>query len=412
MRIGGRITCVAGGVLVAAAWIAGVAGIPESYWPVAEVLPELLAVILIVLAWRFRRSRLAIAAVLIALAGHFLRQDAAASVDGTPTALLKALAFLVPANLAVLVVFRDQALQRPLPLIHLAVVAIQPWFAAYLAAVADGSPTADAVDGWSRLLGSPQAALLAYLVAAVFTVMAFALRRGTFEVAMLWVLVASALAILSARGPQHSSLLMAAAQLALLFALVEDSYRLAYHDQLTGLPGRRALDETLGQLDGNYVLAMVDVDHFKKFNDRFGHDVGDQALRMVGDELARVGDGGRSFRYGGEEFTVVLAGRRPAQTWDTLDGLRESIAARSFSIRSPKRPRKKPDAPKKPSKPPERVHLTVSIGAAGPSPRRTETSEVLKAADGALYKAKRRGRNRVVIEGVRAKPKKNVKRKT
>jgi diguanylate cyclase (GGDEF)-like protein len=259
-------------------------------------------------------------------------------------------------------------------------------------------------DGWTRLLGSPQSALLAFLVAAAFTVLAFALRRGTFEVAMLWVLVASALAILSAREPQYTALLMAAAQLAMLFALVEDSYRLAYHDQLTGLPGRRALDETLGRLEGDYVLAMVDVDHFKKFNDRFGHDVGDQALRMVGDELAGVGDGGRAFRYGGEEFSVVFTGRKPAQTWDTLDALRSSIAARSFAIRSPKRPRKKPEKPTKPTKSPVKVNLTVSIGAAGPSPRRTQPDEVLKAADGALYKAKRRGRNRLVIEGVRAKP--------
>jgi diguanylate cyclase (GGDEF)-like protein len=260
-------------------------------------------------------------------------------------------------------------------------------------------------DGWSRLFGSPEAAMLAFLVAAVFALVAFALRRGTFEIAMLWVLAASALAILSSREPQYTALLMASAQLAMLFALVEDSYRLAYHDQLTGLPGRRALDESLSRLEGDYVLAMVDVDHFKKFNDRYGHDVGDQALRMVGDELARVGDGGRAFRYGGEEFSVVFTGRQAAQTWDTLDVLRSSIAARSFAIRSPKRPRRKPENPTKPSKPPEKVQLTVSIGAAGPGPRRTEPDEVLKAADGALYTAKRRGRNRVVIEGVRAKRK-------
>jgi len=365
MRIGGRITFIAGGLLVAAAWIAGATGLPEAYWPVAEVLAELLAVILIVLAWRFRRSRLAIAAVLIALSSYLLRQPGMAEVAGEPSANLKLLALLLPVNLAVLVLLRDHPLQ----------------------------------------LGSPQAALLAFLIAVVFTILAFALRRGTFEVAMLWVLAASALAVLSARGPQSTSLLMASAQLVLLFALVEDSYRLAYHDQLTGLPGRRALDETLGRLEGDYVLAMIDVDHFKRFNDRFGHDVGDQALRMVGDELANVGHGGRAYRYGGEEFSVVFTDRSPATTWDTLDRLRASIADRSFAIRSPKRPRKKPEKPTKSTGVPEKVILTVSIGAAGPNPRRSEPGEVLKAADAALYKAKRRGRNRVVIEGVRAKPK-------
>jgi len=405
MRIGGRITFIAGGLLVAAAWIAGATGLPEAYWPVAEVLAELLAVILIVLAWRFRRSRLAIAAVLIALSSFLLRQPGMAEVAGEPSANLKLLALLLPVNLAVLVLLRDHPLQRPAPLIHLAVVLVQPWFAWFLIRAATRPETSGEAAGWARLLGSPQAALLAFLIAVVFTILAFALRRGTFEVAMLWVLAASALAILSARGPQSTSLLMASAQLVLLFALVEDSYRLAYHDQLTGLPGRRALDETLGRLEGDYVLAMIDVDHFKRFNDRFGHDVGDQALRMVGDELANVGHGGRAYRYGGEEFSVVFTDRSPATTWDTLDRLRASIADRSFAIRSPKRPRKKPEKPTKSTGVPEKVILTVSIGAAGPNPRRSEPGEVLKAADAALYKAKRRGRNRVVIEGVRAKPK-------
>lgn len=390
---------------MAAAWIAGATGLPEAYWPVAEVLPELLALILIILAWRFRRSRLAVAAILIAVSSFLLRQPALTDVANNSSTYLKAMALLLPLNLGILILFRDQPLQRPVPLIHLALVLLQPWFTFYLVAAASRPESAGDGTAWGSVIGSPQAALLAFLIAAVFTVLAFAFRRGTFEIAMLWVLAASALAILSARGPQSTSLLMAAAQLAMLFAVVEDSYRLAYHDQLTGLPGRRALDEALGQLDGDYVLAMVDVDHFKKFNDRFGHDVGDQALRMVGDELARVGDGGRSYRYGGEEFSVIFTGRKPAQTWDTLDQLRDSIAGRSFSIRSPKRPRKKPEKPSRPVKPPEKVNLTVSIGAAGPTPRRTEPDEVLKAADGGLYKAKRRGRNRVVIEGVRAKPK-------
>jgi diguanylate cyclase (GGDEF)-like protein len=253
-------------------------------------------------------------------------------------------------------------------------------------------------------LGSTHSALLAFLMAVVFTVLAFVLRRGTFEVAMLWVLAACALAVLSHRNPHGDALLCAAAQLTLLFAVIEDSYRLAYHDQLTGLPGRRALDESLSRLDGDYVVAMVDVDHFKKFNDRYGHDVGDQALRMVADELAAVTAGGRAFRYGGEEFAVLFNGRSPTDTRDALESLRHSIAERSFSIRSPKRPRKKPDKPVASSTPAERVTLTVSIGAAGPGTRHPGPDDVLRAADAALYRAKRRGRNRVVIEGVRAAP--------
>ena len=406
MRGSGRITFIAGGLLVAAAWIAGTAGLPEAYWPVVEVLPELLAVLLLVAAFRFRRSRLAMAAIIVAVTNILLREVLVTGETAVVHNGLALLSIAVPINLGILALLRDHPLQRPGPLLHIGAILVQPWFAAAFLRALERDPVSGSNDGWLVLLRSPHAALLAFLIAVVFTILAFVFRRGTFEVALLWVLVASALALLSHRSPHSMALLMAAGQLALLFSLVEDSYRLAYHDQLTGLPGRRALDETLARLEGDYVLAMVDVDHFKRFNDRFGHDVGDQALRMVADELALVGNGGRSFRYGGEEFSLVFSGCTPDQMWDTLDAIRERISERSFAIRSPKRPAKKPEQAVKPAGPTKSVKLTVSIGAAGPSNRATEPEEVLKAADGALYKAKRRGRNRVVIEGVRAKPRK------
>ena len=64
-------------------------------------------------------------------------------------------------------------------------------------------------------------------------------------------------------------------------AVVQDSHRLAFYDELTGLPGRRALNERLESLDGGFTLAMVDIDRFKAFNDTWGHEVGDQVLKLV-----------------------------------------------------------------------------------------------------------------------------------
>jgi diguanylate cyclase (GGDEF)-like protein len=137
------------------------------------------------------------------------------------------------------------------------------------------------------------------------------------------------------------------------------------------------------------------VDHFKRFNDRYGHDAGDQALRMVAAELARVGKGGKAYRYGGEEFSVVFNGRSADEANAALEQVRSSIESKRFAIRAPDRPKRKPKQPQSASTE-KLVTLTVSMGVAFPSSRRPTPAEVLKAADQALYKAKRGGRNRIV----------------
>src|SRR3546814_5904189 len=71
-------------------------------------------------------------------------------------------------------------------------------------------------------------------------------------------------------------------------AVAHEAYQMAFRDELTGLPGRRALNERMQRLGRNYVLAMSDVDHFKKFNDTHGHDVGDQVLRLVASKLSKI----------------------------------------------------------------------------------------------------------------------------
>jgi GGDEF domain-containing protein len=379
----GIFTFVAGSLLVLLSWAVAGIELPEAYRSLTGVLAEPLALLMVALAWRFRRSRLAIAAVLIALANVLVRGPLDLSAGGFGSPGHAALALLFPINLAVIVLSRDHPLPRGRPLIHLAAVLLQPWLvAASLQLGGRIQWPGGLAPGWMLLISAPQAALLAALIAGVFAALAFAARRGTFEVAVPWVLAAGALALIGDGDVHRATVMFAGAQLVLLFALVEDSYRLAYHDQLTGLAGRRALDESMKLLEGDYTIAMADIDHFKRFNDRYGHEVGDQALRMVADQIERV----------------------------QLEQLRAVVEERGFSVRSPKRPRKKPEQPVKSSTPVEQVTLTISVGAAGPSLQNPDPESVLRAADAALYRAKRRGRNRLVVEGVRAKPRSTHRR--
>jgi diguanylate cyclase (GGDEF)-like protein len=150
------------------------------------------------------------------------------------------------------------------------------------------------------------------------------------------------------------------------------------------------------QVGSRYAVAMVDVDHFKRFNDLFGHEVGDQALRMVAAKLSRVEGGGRAFRYGGEEFVVLFARTAAAEAVPHMEAVRRSISASCFVLRGPGRPRRKPTTPKPPTGPRVAVSLSISIGIAEPDGKRSP-QQVLKAADKALYRAKSAGRNRLMF---------------
>ena len=184
-------------------------------------------------------------------------------------------------------------------------------------------------------------------------------------------------------------------------AVAHEAYQMAFRDELTGLPGRRALNERLQRLGRNYVLAMSDVDHFKKFNDTHGHDVGDQVLRLVASKLSKVGGGGRAYRYGGEEFALVFAGKTLDECMPHLDELRESIASYNIQLRN-QESRPQDDQQGRQRRAGTRassVSVTVSIGVAERMPEQRTAEEVLKAADKALYSAKSAGRNCVIAYG-------------
>ncbi|KGM53391.1 hypothetical protein N800_07645 [Lysobacter daejeonensis GH1-9] len=171
------------------------------------------------------------------------------------------------------------------------------------------------------------------------------------------------------------------------FAL-EDANRqlteLATEDPLTGIANRRVLETGLRRewnrcvANGQPLSAlMIDVDHFKKFNDDHGHLEGDHTLRQVAELLHAHHDEERELlaRYGGEEFSLLLPGVDVEQARQRAEALRATVAASPLGV-------------------------TVSVGVAGFVPtRNAERDGLLRRADGALYRAKRGGRNRVEVDG-------------
>ncbi|WP_308366543.1 MULTISPECIES: GGDEF domain-containing protein [unclassified Microbulbifer] len=201
-------------------------------------------------------------------------------------------------------------------------------------------------------------------------------------------------------GAEEGTLVLVAVSAGLLLTLLalRSAYELAFRDELTGIPSRRAYSRYLLTLGRRYSIAVVDIDHFKKLNDRYGHQVGDQALRMVAGQIDRYG-GGRAFRYGGEEFVVVLRGGDNERASRSLERMREKIADYPLRLRGASRPRKGDSRAlsKRGQGGGKVIKTTVSVGLASSSREMRSPEDVLGAADRALYRAKRGGRNRVCV---------------
>jgi diguanylate cyclase (GGDEF)-like protein len=242
-------------------------------------------------------------------------------------------------------------------------------------------------------------AQLSFAVAALTLLTLIALRRTKVEQGLLWALVAVFLGVQSSANAETLLLYAGTAGLMLVFAVLEHGYDIAYRDELTGLLGRRAFTSAMEQLGRTYAFAMCDVDHFKRFNDTYGHDVGDDVLKMVAAKLSHVEGGGRVFRYGGEEFLVVFRGRTAIEATPFMEAVRKAIAETDFVLRREDRPARKPRRVSKTAQGEHQaVTVTISIGIADKSVRHSTPDLVLDAADAALYAAKAAGRNCIRLD--------------
>ena len=163
--------------------------------------------------------------------------------------------------------------------------------------------------------------------------------------------------------------------------------RLARHDSLSGLANRRGFDAKLeeewresARTNAPLALVMVDIDHFKMYNDHYGHLAGDACLRAVGEALAQTTEAAIVARYGGEEFALLFARTEMNRALDLAEGLRRAIEMLALPH---------------PAAPSGRV--TISVGVAALRAANGQSAQTLiEAADAALYGAKHRGRNAVV----------------
>jgi len=387
-------------------------------FPYLRFVPHVLLVLAGVLGWRFGQLKLALLAAVLTTALH-----GAGSQDGSGLAVARLAALVLPVCTVLLAVCPERGLLTAWGVVRvLAVVATVVALAA-LPGVAYAAvdsvlpsgllaPLMGECSTFPRLGGGVTFAALVVLCVPRST-------AGPVSGALLAASLVAACLGLCALSPHFPAwagqwrelqrvamgvaglhLYFATAGVLLIYTVLELSYGSAFIYPLTRVPNRRAMEARLATLGSTYTIAMVDVDHFKRVNDRHGHDTGDQALRFIATRLRGVGVG-RVYRYGGEEFAIVVPRRRKEQVIPFLEAVREDVCGTPFYIRSQARPSRKPKGQKDDGKPAavprRRIPLSVSVGVAACHRDKCSTEDIIAAADKALYRAKKKGRNRVEV---------------
>jgi diguanylate cyclase (GGDEF)-like protein len=373
----------------------------------------------LLLAWRFHSSRVFSCLLVLFLAHRAIEFFAQGHgpLAGAGTTALEAVSFLLPLNFVLLAVAREPGFTIPVAAPRLALLFVQSVFVAVICRPVPASGSAwfhSVIFGrsWSAWTPIPQISLLAFAAVLVFLLTRALARPKPLENGFAWALLAVFLALNSGGTGLAARAYVASAAIILVASIIETSYVMAYHDELTGLPSRRAFNDATVRLEAPYTVAAVDIDHFKSVNDTYGHEIGDEVLCMVAAHLARVTGGGQAFRVGGEEFTILFADKAAREVLDNLESLRRVIERSPFRLRDHADRRSASRGPdrrtsgvrKKTTRRKAKVRrssgdleVTVSIGIAEPSAAHTGVEDVLNLADQALYAAKRGGRNRVEV---------------
>ncbi|HTW57942.1 MAG TPA: GGDEF domain-containing protein [Terriglobales bacterium] len=408
-----------GGILLAVAALLAYSGWPTLALPSLAFLYYCALVGGMLLAWRFHSSRIFFALVVL-----FLTQQAIdffsghASVGIFAFSGLQLAAILVPADFLLISLMQERgfttssAAPMGLFLFVETVIVLVLCQAGRLPLPHPHSHHTSAVTFM------PPYVLFAFALGGAVLLVRALVTRKPADSALLWSLAAFFLFLRFGGTPRISALYSTCAACILAASIIENSYLLAYHDELTSLASRRAFNDALLRLQHPYSIAVVDIDHFKRFNDTYGHDTGDQVLRLVAHNLARVTGGGEAYRCGGEEFAILFPGKTISEIGDHLERLRSTIENAEFHMRGGDR-RQQPRGPDRrnqrtrgrarkgdairqlsQNKPSASLSVTVSIGAAASAMDEALPDSVLKAADKALYRAKANGRNRVEFAAV------------
>ena len=327
--------------------------IPQLTKPLPEVLQIILPylsffvfIIGMVLSWVFHHSRefnlfLLFSIIYIALNKYIWTTGL--KVDFQMTYLL--LVTLIPVNYLLNYLLKERGILNRYGIRRIILLAVQLYCIAWLLEN-PYSPIKDFLTislfkySVFKITAISQPILIFIVITGLFILVRLLQTSSTLIAGILSSLIAITTAVHFYQQPQLATLFILLAGILLILSIIINAYSLAYLDELTNLPSRRALAQNITTLGKHYSIAMVDVDHFKKFNDKYGHDIGDQVLKKLARQL-RLVRGGKAFRYGGEEFTVLFPNKNIHEAHLSCNDLCKSVEKSPFMLRDKKRPKTK-----------------------------------------------------------------------
>ncbi len=371
-----------------------------SYHELVNAVPYILFALVILLSQPFNQGSTGLVSLLMLLSYYVIQNWLMVPLEDMNRVIFVLLATLLPINLLLIHALPDKRILSRFGVTFSLFILLQ---LVWLSILLENLSTIDISWLWQSFLKplptlspSPLIIIILSFFLTTFSALILLFRDNNSDQAIYITLLFTSVMFLSFNQPLMPALTTSIAAVLLLISIINSSHELAFIDQLTELPGRRSLEVEIKHLSGLYTIAMIDIDHFKHFNDTFGHRTGDEVLRLVAQLMSQNKGRGKIFRYGGEEFTILFKGKNANQCMPYLNTLRTRVAEYDLKIRDhTSRPIKGVDLNGKTDKTSnESVNITVSIGVAD-SISETIPENVIKAADKALYRAKNGGRNRV-----------------
>lgn len=372
----------------------------EAQLDMIKLSPYAIFLVGLVIAFKFNHSREFF--IMIVLSLCLVSIDYSQGLLATTaevTHIYSIVCLVIPMNIAIFSFFKERGILSLWGIIRISFIISQLLFSLWL--IYSGEINISNMINqkilpmnYTLLKSISQISIILFFITFIILVIRQALSKSSQEASFLAMLVGVFYALYN-NNPSLYSIFFLISGVILIISIIQDSYYMAFSDELTSLPSRRALNQDMMKLGVNYSIAMLDIDHFKKFNDTYGHDTGDEVLKLVASTIKDVTGGGKSYRYGGEEFTILFPAKSIKDVLPHLEELRENIGNRGFAVRGKDRPKKKPKKKTKGPKSQKQVKITVSIGVSQKNEKDKIPEDVLKSADKALYRAKKKGRNMV-----------------